>query len=176
MKRLKSYWYKYWGWLLSTLLTVLGVTSCEEIDPEDMPLMYGTPTASFSIKGKVENVRGQALSGVRVVIPYSENCQRTTENFIPDHLVIINEIRDTVYTNTEGRFEWRGGSFPSDTVRYELQFHDIHPEAGRVECQVDTLKVSFLREDLKKTKGGDWDFGHAEKEITVILKDKEDEQ
>lgn len=176
MKRLKNYWYKCWGWLLSTLLTVLGVTSCEEIDPEDMPLMYGTPTASFSIKGKVENVQGQALSGVRVVIPYSENCQRTTENFIPDTPVIINEIPDTVYTNTEGRFEWRGGSFPSDTVRYELQFHDIRPEPGRVECQSDTIKVSFVSGDLKKTDGNTWNLGHAEQEITVILKNKKDEK
>lgn len=181
MKRLKSYWSKSWGRILSSLLTLLGFsacnTACDNIDPGDQPLMYGTPTASFSIKGKVENTQGNSLPRVRVVIPFVESCRKTTSTFIPDYPLIVNEIRDTLYTDTDGKFEWRGGAFPSDTIRYELQFDDMTLVEGKPRYQSDTLKVSFLPKDLVRAESGNvWNYGRAEKEITVVLKEKENEQ
>lgn len=177
MKYMRNYWNKSWGWLLSSLLTMLGFSACNRILDKPQPDMYGTPTATFSIKGKVVNAAGQALPGVRVVVPYSEFYQVATENFIPDYPIITREIRDTTYSNEDGSFERTFYDLPTDTIRFEMQFYDINPLPGVLPCEPDTLKVTFLRGDLKKDKhAGTWDRGHAEKEITVILKEKKDEE
>ena len=86
-------------------------------------------------------------------------------------------MRDTVYSNEKGVFEETFYDMPKDTIRYELRFNDISPQPGVPPCEPDTLKVTFLYGDLKKDKhAGAWDRGHAEKEITVILKEKKDEK
>lgn len=154
MELSKNYWSKSWGWLLSSFLVMLGFTACDD-DPADQPDMYGCPTATFSIKGKVENTAGHALSGVQV---------------------ITREMGDTVYTNKEGYFEREFYDVPTDTVRYELEFTDVNPQPGVLPCEPDTLKVTFLRTELNRDENaGIWDEGHAEKEIRVILKEKRDE-
>ncbi|WP_018338380.1 radical SAM-associated putative lipoprotein [Butyricimonas synergistica] len=174
MELSKNYWSKSWGWLLSSFLVVLGFTACD--DDTGGECMYGSPTTTFSIKGKVQNEVGQALSGVRVVIPKCEFYQVATENFIPDQPIMTVEIRDTLYTDREGHFERVFYDFPADTVRYEMQFYDITPQPGIPPYEPDTLKVTFLRGDLKTSKDdGEWYRGHAEKEITVVLKEKKDE-
>lgn len=176
MKYLKIYWNTSWSWLLSSLLAVLGFSSCDNTSDDEITYMYGTPTSTFSIKGKVQNEVGQALSGVRVVIPKCEFYQVATENFIPDQAIITAEIRDTLYTDGEGHFERVFYDFPSDTVRYEMQFYDITPRPGIPPYEPDTLKVTFSRGDLKTSKDdGEWYRGLAEKEITVVLKEKKDE-
>ena len=175
MKRLKSYLDKSWSGLLSSLLAVLGFSGCggSADSPEDIPLMYGTPTASFSIKGKVQNSAGHALPGVRVVIPKVEFYQVATESFIPDYPIITEERRDTLYTDEEGRFGRRFYDFPTDTVRYELQFYDVNPLAGVPACEPDTLKVTFTRDELQRDKNdNEWNRGNVVKEITVTLKEK----
>lgn len=174
MKYLRNYWNKSWGWLLSSLLTMLGFSACNGFSNEPQLEMYGTPTATFSIKGKVVNTAGHALSGVQVVIPYNEIYPADTMSLVPDKPV---SMRDTVYSNEKGVFEETFYDMPKDTIRYELRFNDINPQPGVPPCEPDTLKVTFLYGDLKKDKhAGTWDRGHAEKEITVILKEKKDEK
>lgn len=168
MKRLRNYWTKTWGWILSSLLMILGFTSCDD-DSNNLE-MYGCPTAVFSIKGVVENTQGQGLNGVRVIIPLYA-ASDTLEG-----VVVKREYGDTLYTDNWGRFAWRYACFPEDK-EFELRFDDIHPRPGVPPCKPDTLKVTFLRGDLEKDKNaGTWDEGHAEKEITVILKEKKDEK
>ena len=153
MELSKNYWSKSWGWLLSSFLVVLGFTACD--DGTGGECMYGCPTATFSIKGKVENAVGHALVGVQV---------------------ITRERGDTVYTNHGGYFEREFYAVSTDTVRYELEFYDVNPQFGIPPCEPDTLKVTFLRTELNRDENaGIWDEGHAEKEITVVLKEKKDE-
>lgn len=167
MECLRNYGVKTWRWLLSSLFLVLGFAACEE--HSDIAPMYGCPSATFAIKGKVENARGQGLNEVRVVIPLYE-ASDTVEG-----IVTREEYGDTLYTNQDGLFVWKHQDFPEDQ-EFELRFYDLSPEGGRIACLSDTLKVRLLAKDLKKSKGdGVWYQGHVEKEITVVLKEKRDE-
>ena len=57
MKR-KSNWLKVFNSLLSSLLALLGYTSCDS--SEDIPVEYGTPYAKYEVKGKVVDKESQA--------------------------------------------------------------------------------------------------------------------
>lgn len=53
MKTLHYRWNRSLNWILTTLLGFLGFSSCEDNgdDPGNIICMYGTPTASYTIKG-----------------------------------------------------------------------------------------------------------------------------
>ena len=67
MKTLHYRWNRSLNWILTTLLGFLGFSSCEDNgdDPGNIICMYGTPTASYTIKGKVTDQAGQALSDIQ---------------------------------------------------------------------------------------------------------------
>lgn len=182
MQQLSNYLNKSWNRLLSGLLMLLGFSACNWEDPENngpdpVICMYGTPTATFSIKGKVTNQDEQALAGIRVIVANRENCHKTTASFIPDNPVLSTPVNDTTYTDPEGKFTWQGGAFPTDTIRYELQFQDADTTLNEPHYRADTVKVEFLGKDLIINENGNpWNRGKAEKTIEVILKKEGDEQ
>lgn len=63
MKTLHYRWNRSLNWILTTLLGFLGFSSCEDNgdDPGNIICMYGTPTASYTIKGKVTDRRSGAI-------------------------------------------------------------------------------------------------------------------
>ena len=66
MKR-KSNLLKVFNNLLSSLLALLGYTSCDS--SEDIPVEYGTPYAKYEVKGKVVDKESQAtIEGARVIV------------------------------------------------------------------------------------------------------------
>ncbi len=181
MQQLSNYLNKSWTQLLSGLLMMLGFSACNWEDPENDPdtviCMYGTPTATFSIKGKVMNQDQQALSGIRIIVANREKCQQATTNFTPDHPVVSTPVNDTIYTDLEGKFTWHDGTLPSDTIRYELQFHDTDTTPNEPHYRTDTVKVEFLDKNIiAHETGNPWNRGKAEKTIEVILKKEGDEQ
>ena len=52
MKKISSSFLKSFNWLLTSVLMLLGFSTC---DSEPGAAMYGTPHADFTIKGKVVN-------------------------------------------------------------------------------------------------------------------------
>ena len=70
MKTLHYRWNRSLNWILTTLLGFLGFSSCEDNgdDPGNIICMYGTPTASYTIKGKVTDQAGQALSDIQIIV------------------------------------------------------------------------------------------------------------
>ena len=73
MKTLHYRWNRSLNWILTTLLGFLGFSSCEDNgdDPGNIICMYGTPTASYTIKGKVTDQAGQALSDLQIIVSES---------------------------------------------------------------------------------------------------------
>lgn len=172
---MKQLWKHGTSYLLSSLLICLGFTSCENQEDENPQIcMYGTPTAHFGVKGKVVNEKGEVLSGIQVVIPNLEFGYVHRPNVILDHYQGTVPVCDTLYTREDGRFTWLSAAFPSDTVRYNFKFREIPAEGNVPLYQPDSLQVTFLKTELK---GGDgaWNRGSAEKEIKIVLKEKENE-
>ena len=59
--------------LFSLLMAVLGLSQCGDVDAggdadDEMLCMYGTPTAEYSVKGKVTDQSGDAVKGVEVTV------------------------------------------------------------------------------------------------------------
>ena len=155
MKTLHYRWNRSLNWILTTLLGFLGFSSCEDNgdDPGNIICMYGTPTASYTIKGKVTDQAGQALSDI-----------------IPDTPYGSHPVNDTLYSGKEGEFETRQAAFPIDTVKYNLK---INPDENNPYYQADSLKVTFLRKDLQGGEG--WNRGNTTQEVKIILTPQKEE-
>ena len=152
MKTLHYRWNRSLNWILTTLLGFLGFSSCEDNgdDPGNIICMYGTPTASYTIKGKVTDQAGQALSDIQIIVSDMEFSYEPRPDFIPD----------TPY-----------GSHPvNDTVKYNLK---INPDENNPYYQADSLKVTFLRKDLQGGEG--WNRGNTTQEVKIILTPQKEE-
>lgn len=194
MKLIKAYWERAISWSISSLLTLLGFSSCEWFgSKEDDPqiYMYGTPTSYYQIKGKVTNEAGKPLAGIQVSVPrtyfgtvdipgrilddprgYEE--LKDTLRVESDTLMVVTDRKGNyvsiapLKTSMEGQFEIISTHFPMDTLRYDLIFNDVNDPPVYA---TDSVQVTFVAKDLE---GGDegWNRGKIEKEITVVLKSK----
>lgn len=142
--------------ILAGLLTLLGLstTSCGS------ECEYGSPYATYDIKGKVVNEKGTAIPDMQVIIPAPD-----TDN--EEDLFVY---RDTLLTNSTGEFNKRleVGSFGED-ITFKIAIQDIDGEANGGLFEDTVTEVTFKKEDLK---GGDgnWYAGNAKKDITITMK------
>ena len=140
--------------IIAGLLTLLGFSACDKIIP--MGLEYGTPHAKFTVSGKVTDEQGQALPQIRIVTPKIA------------HSTTFWQVRDTLYTKSDGSFECTHTCYPfAETISVHLKFEDPTFET-------DSTKVDFKLSDLSG-KEGSWYYGSAKKEINMILKPKQEE-
>ena len=104
MKTLHYRWNRSLNWILTTLLGFLGFSSCEDNgdDPGNIICMYGTPTASYTIKGKVTDQAGQALSDIQIIVSDMEFSYEPRPDFIPDTPYGSHPVNDTLYSGKEG--------------------------------------------------------------------------
>jgi putative lipoprotein (rSAM/lipoprotein system) len=155
--------------IIAALLTLLGFSSCEKMVEEyGAPYVeYGTPYAKYAVSGKITDNQGNNLQKIRVVIPDVIHCTPARPGFIPDNPEMKEVIKDTLYTKTDGSFEYEYDGFPSDTVKINLKFEDASEESV---YETDSTTVKFLRSDLNGGKS--WNAGKAKKEITVKLNKK----
>lgn len=140
---------------LSGLLVLLGFNSCSKDDDNGGsggPIcMYGVPYAQYTIKGKVQNVPGTSIPGVRVISTQQDQWAR----------------KDTLLTNANGEFIFT--YYPGEVEQtYKLLFRDIDG-ATNGSYKEDSVSVSFKAEDLKGKDG--WLQGEATKEVKISLKE-----
>ena len=64
MKKVKNVWLRCSAWLLNSILLLLGFSSCDSNESE----MYGTPYATYSLKGKVVDAQKQPIPDIEVKI------------------------------------------------------------------------------------------------------------
>lgn len=148
---MKTSLFKRSNTVISLLLSILGfgavcsLGSCEYGTPA---VEYGTPHATFKVKGSVKSeATSNALPSIRVVMGY-----------------------DTAFTDGTGNFQVENTEFPDDQA-FLLEVKDIDGEKNGEYQPLDTI-VEFIDPDF--SGGSDaWDNGETEKEISIKLKDKE---
>ncbi len=151
MQSIINYALKCSNKIIGFILLLLGFSmACSEVACEyGSPIVeYGTPHATFIVKGKVRsNATEQVIPSIRVVINY-----------------------DTVYTNENGDYEVRTNAFPTDQS-FLVEFDDIdETQNGQYEA-LDTT-VEFV--DPQFTGGdGEWYDGETEKELQIRMKPRD---
>ncbi|WP_278625143.1 radical SAM-associated putative lipoprotein [Parabacteroides gordonii] len=142
--------------ILAGLLALLGFsnTSCSPVDE------YGSPYATYEIKGKVVNEKGTAIPDMQVIIP-APDADNEEDQFM---------YRDTLLTNSTGEFNKRleVSSFGED-ITFKIATQDIDGEANGGLFEDTVTEVAFKKDDLK---GGDgnWYAGNAKKDVTITMK------
>lgn len=126
-----------------------------------IPAMYGTPSADWSVKGRVTDEDNQPVAGIQVVLG---NHFQSNE-----HVIYDQEYwpLDTLQTGPDGTFQASRGGFPIQQLK--VDFQDIDGEENGGEFEAVSLMIRKI--EYKDAKG--WYSGRAEIEIPdVILKKK----
>lgn len=146
--------------ILSSLLVLLGFSSCSKSDPVDE---YGAPTAKFKLLGKVVSSENpeEPISNIQVVI-------------VPDAAKEQSPyLGDTIHTDLYGRFELGEKYENAFYNKHLLIFEDIDGDKnGSYERKELVLEVA--RNDFKDGNG--WFWGTFEKDFgTIVLTLKENQ-
>jgi putative lipoprotein (rSAM/lipoprotein system) len=137
--------------LLSFLLSVLGFGAACSLGACEygLPVVeYGTPHATFKVKGTVRSEQ--------------------TSNNLPNIRVVMGE--DTAFTDVSGNYQVKNIDFPNDQA-FLVEFKDIDGETNGEYQPLDTI-VEFIDPEFSGGSDG-WDQGETEKELNVKLKDTE---
>ena len=152
MKLIKKHISSFLTNICSVLLSFLGFScSSSPDDPgyPDYPLMYGTPTGSFEIKGAVTDENGEDVVNAEIrVCPHSE----------PSYLTNLTDK-----TGANGNY-----TISSHGILHMAKVVCI-PEQGDLEP--DSVVVELEYKDTDKYDDT-WYRGHAEKTVDFILKSK----
>lgn len=141
-------------------LSILGF-SCSSDDEENesnfVPGMveYGTPTATFVIKGKVVNESGNRLTGIRIITKSSAPFKNNNDYFA---------FADTFYSDKKGNFSYIRERAPLNNYLIPIISEDVSGMYARDSSNVDFKSAKF--EDSEHF----WFKGTAEKETTITLK------
>ena len=129
--------------LLLFLIGLLGFSvACTKVGPEE----YGTPSADFIINGVIENQASQPISNIKVIM-----------------------TRDSVNTNTEGKFSLKNTAFPANQT-FNIKIRDIDGTANGSYQDKDT---TILFDSNTYTNGnGHWYRGKVEKSVIIKLTSK----
>lgn len=141
------------NWALSGLLGLLGFTSAMTGCSKEE---YGTPWASYTIKGKVTDEKGKGISGIQVeiIIDKGDDWQ----------------FADTLLTQPAGDFTWERESLSADKD-FDIVATDVDGEKNGSFDPTSTV-VSFERKDLKGGSG--WYKGKGTKDISIAMEEKEE--
>ena len=152
----KKVW-KVTNLLLGSIVTALGFGACE-----DERIEYGSPHATYRVKGTVTNPDGKPVSDIKakVIIDYSQ----------------YGEVvgLDSVYTDKQGAFathEFRIGQL-GDIHKLVLQDEDDEANGAFAN---DTLKLKDYpsKKYAERPKDDHWSMGSYEITVDATLKPKE---
>lgn len=130
------------SYVLSMLLSILGFSSCTNI--EDAPCMYGVPSASFAISGKVTDSENNPIKGIQI----------STKSQIAE-------------SNSDGSYSLDvTNGFPTDLT---IKFKDID---GTENGSYETKEVLEEFDSSDFVGGDDWDSGTATRTVNVTLTEK----
>lgn len=137
--------------VLSLLVMLLGFGGCS--DEKSNWVEYGTPYATFKIKGKVVSEETRApVKGIQV---------KVKGVVYP----LKGEVAD-VYTDDKGEFIASGSTIGAQEIDLDIIFSDVDGEEnGSFSGRTVDLKIS---EEDYKNKEGRWHVGDAEKEMGDI--------
>ena len=150
MKKVKNVWLRCSAWLLNSILLLLGFSSCDSNGSE----MYGTPYATYSLKGKVVDAQKQPIPDIEVKIK------------IGNGNVYYNQIA-SLKTNSSGEFSFK------ENLTAEGKFRLIARDADG--AANGSFKSDSIDITTDKPSGGDgWFRGTTSKEDIVITLQKDE--
>ncbi len=141
--------------LIYLLLSLLGLATACDDDGGEIMCMYGTPTVTFSVKGRVTDPAGKPIEGISV----------KTEKWLE------------TATNARGEFafeksEWT--SFGDKPLKIPLKFEDVDG-ARNGSFEDREVEVAFTRNEKVESSG--WYFGdYTASDIEVVLQAKAEPQ
>lgn len=149
------------------LLTLLGIGSCSEVNNEDDPfkgmLMYGTPTAHYSLKGKVVDEKGNPIPNIDISL-YGIYQGSPGTPYGSDPFGVL------LKTDDKGTYVYDSQHFPYPQVR--VQFDDSDGPANGGDFESNSTLVDIKFEKSKQDKNP-WYSGSAKVDVpTVKLKKK----
>lgn len=142
-----SKWLRAFNVFLSSILALLGYTSCGESSVE-----YGTLYAKYEIKGKVTDKENKnAVSGARVIVKALNRDLRPLSSY----------FTDTVYTDKEGNYIYQNEDAmsenyqvvcedPSNTYQSDSTRIKMEPEGGEGWYQGSDSRTVDFELDKKK--------------------------
>lgn len=139
---------------MSGMLAALGFVSCsssDDNDPGEIICLYGTPTATFHVKGKVTNESQQPLQGKRVIL----------KPLMSDGTEYDYHFNDTLRTDADGSYDQTKHFNPIKSLRVVCDDPD-----GEYEADSTTVELKY------KDGDGEWNRGVAEAEADFTLKEK----
>jgi putative lipoprotein (rSAM/lipoprotein system) len=148
MKLMKNRILKYQNKIIAFFISILGIGGACTFGGCEYGTIaeYGTPNATFVVRGKVMNEDGANISNIRVVM-----------------------YQDSTLTNTNGQYEVETVDFP--TVReFQIRFEDIDGAVNNEYQKLDTVVV-FVDPEFQGADGS-WYHGETSKEFNVKLKEK----
>lgn len=137
--------------ILSFVLVFLGFQSCSTVDPKDE---YGTPSAKFIVKGKVEN-GDKEVSGLKVALGViNKGYDKEKVRYV-----------DSVNTDVKGLFKVSIKDFPT-SQKFVIKYEDIDEEKnGLLETVIDTVR--FDNPSFTNGSGG-WYVGETTKDLGTV--------
>lgn len=133
----------------AALLALLGF-SCSSKDNPDIPLMYGTPTGSFEVKGTVTNEEGTPIPDavVRVTEPHVDSAMWSISRGV---------------TNSQGNYSVEEGSVPVESLKIVCL-----PPGNVYAPDSTTVAIEYLYDENHKPDA--WYRGHVELTVDFKLK------
>jgi putative lipoprotein (rSAM/lipoprotein system) len=144
------------------LLALLGIGGCQDLpEEEEMRLMYGTPTAQFSVKGKVTDEKGNAIQGLQVILGnrFYDNSSVTYDH----HYFPV----DTLTTDSDGVYQFESSRI-SPIENLQVDVNDIDGAAGGGEFNSATTVVR----NIEYKDGNGWYRGKADIKVSDIKLEK----
>jgi putative lipoprotein (rSAM/lipoprotein system) len=150
MKEIQTKFLKYSNAIIVGLLAILGFASC--CDNDDVE--YGTPSATFIVRGKVTSIETQeAIKNIKVIVH-------------GDTSIGYYWNRDTTVTDNEGNYVIDKHGFPENRA-FKIQFQDIDSLLNGEYQNLDTI-IEF-NNPVFTGGDGDWYVGETTKEINIKL-------
>ncbi len=161
MKKIYRPLLKGTNWALAGLMTLIGgVVSCDALGGDE-PCMYGTPHATYNIKGKVTDGAGTAIPGIEVKAvedwrreraDYPEYPGKTLTDAAGEYALTLHAIGKndfTVYaTDIDGE---ANGSWQKDSVAVAESTIEMTGKKGTWEDGTGSATVHFkLKEEINK--------------------------
>lgn len=126
------------------LLCLIGFGSSVACSPGMVADEYGSPYASFEVKGKVTDQQGNPIPGIQVTC---------------DAMYI-----QPVYTESDGSYALDGDGFPREKI--QVSFEDVDGEENGGLFAARSVSVETVH---VKDGDGNWDFGVYEAEVNAEL-------
>lgn len=126
------------------LLCLIGFGSSVACSPGMVADEYGSPYASFEVKGKVTDQQGNPIPGIQVTC---------------DAMYI-----QPVYTESDGSYALDGDGFPREKI--QVSFEDVDGEENGGLFAARSVSVETVH---VKDGDGNWDFGVYEAEANAAL-------